>query len=134
MPSFIIVEYVWYILGRWGGIFAPPPSRPAIWEQPRKIPSWIGLRAKCIQSVINPNAESDNDGSNLEQDVDDAMEINSKPAGNLGEALAMLNKSQLLIQENDAENKVFRTFVSLTKKSWENMNEIKETKNYQWFF
>ena len=62
------------------------------------------------------------------------MEINSKPAGNLGEALAMLNKSQLLIQENDAENKVFRTFVSLTKKSWENMNEIKETKNYQWFF
>ena len=62
------------------------------------------------------------------------MEINSKPAGNLGEALAMLNKSQLLIQENDAENKVFRTVVSLTKKSWENMNEIKETKNYQWFF
>ena len=62
------------------------------------------------------------------------MEINSKPAGNLGEALAMLNKSQLLIQENDAENKVFRSVVSLTKKSWENMNEIKETKNYQWFF
>ena len=62
------------------------------------------------------------------------MEINSKPAGNLGEALAMLNKLQLLIQENDVENKVFRTVVSLTKKSWENMNEIKETKNYQWFF
>ena len=38
MPSFIIVGYVWHILGR-AGLFAPPPIR----EQPRKSPSWIGL-------------------------------------------------------------------------------------------
>ena len=60
------------------------------------------LRVKFIQSVINPNVESDDDGSDLEEDVDDAMEINSKPAVNLGEALAMLDKLQLLFEENDA--------------------------------
>ena len=38
------------------------------------------LRTECIQSVINPNGESDDYGSDLEEDVDDAMEINSKPA------------------------------------------------------
>ena len=31
------------------------------------------LRA-CIQLVINPNIESDDDGFDLEEDVDDAME------------------------------------------------------------
>lgn len=34
------------------------------------------LRDKCIQSVINLYFKSDNDGSDLEDDVDDAMEIN----------------------------------------------------------
>ena len=38
-PSFIIVGYVWQILGR-AGLFGPPPIR----EQRRKSPSWIGLR------------------------------------------------------------------------------------------
>ena len=35
MPGFIILGYVWQILGR--------GSTPPIREQPRKIPSWIGL-------------------------------------------------------------------------------------------
>ena len=39
MPSFITVGYVWRILGRRG------EKRPPIREQPRKSPSWIGLRA-----------------------------------------------------------------------------------------
>ena len=39
MPSFIIVGYVWKILGM-GGLFAPSLIR----EQPRKSPSWIGLK------------------------------------------------------------------------------------------
>ena len=34
MPSFIVVGYVWQILGRGG---------PFLHEQPRKSPSWIGL-------------------------------------------------------------------------------------------
>ena len=47
------------------------------------------LTAECIQSVINPKVKSDDDGSDLEEDVNDAMEINSKPAVNSGEALAI---------------------------------------------
>ena len=73
------------------------------------------LRSECIQSFINPNVESDNDGSDL--DIDEAMEINSKLVVNLGEALAMLDNLQLLFEENDAENEVLRSVVSLTKKS-----------------
>ena len=61
------------------------------------------LRSECIQSFINPNVESDNDGSDLD--------INS------GEVLAMLDNLQLLFEENDAENEVLRSVVSLTKKS-----------------
>ena len=74
------------------------------------------LRSECIQSFINPNVESDNDGSDLEEDIDEAMEINSKLAVNSGEALAMLHNLQLLFEENDAENEVLRSVVSLTKK------------------
>ena len=66
------------------------------------------LRAESIQSVVNPNVESDDDGS--------VLEINSKPAVNSGEALAMLDKLQLFFEENDAENEILRTVVSLTKK------------------
>ena len=40
VSSFMIVEYVWQILGR--GTFLPPPP-PSIREQSRKNPSWIGL-------------------------------------------------------------------------------------------
>ena len=40
MQSFIIVGYVWQILGR-GEIFDPPPH--PIRKQPWKNPSWIGL-------------------------------------------------------------------------------------------
>ena len=42
MPSFIIIGYVWHILGR--GPFWPPPIR----EQPRKSPSWIGLNVSWV--------------------------------------------------------------------------------------
>ena len=38
VPSFIIVEYVWQILGSVGFLASAP-----IREQPQKIPSWIGL-------------------------------------------------------------------------------------------
>ena len=41
VPSFIIAEYVRRILGT-GGQKGPPP--PLIREQPRKSPSWIGLK------------------------------------------------------------------------------------------
>ena len=42
----------------------------------------------------------------LEEDVDDAMEINSKLVVNSGETLAMLDKLQFFFKENDAENEV----------------------------
>ena len=42
MLSFIIIGYVWHILGR--GPFWPPP----IHEQPRKSPSWIGLNVSWV--------------------------------------------------------------------------------------
>ena len=45
VPSFIIVGYVWQILGR--GPFYPFPIR----EQPRKDPSWIGLRYFPVNSA-----------------------------------------------------------------------------------
>ena len=38
LPSFIIVGYLWQILGR-GDLFGP-----SIREQPRKCPSWIRVR------------------------------------------------------------------------------------------
>ena len=75
------------------------------------------LKAKCIQSVINPNVESDDDGSALEEDLDDAIEINSKPAVNSGEHLATLDELQIFFEENNAENEVLVSVVSLTKKS-----------------
>ena len=74
------------------------------------------LKAKCIQSVINPNVESEYDGSDLEECVDDAIDIKSKPAVNSGEPLAMLDKLQLFFEENDTENEVILSVVSLTKK------------------
>ena len=58
----------------------------------------------------------------LEEDVDDALEINSKPAVNSGEALAMLYKLQIFFEKNDVE------------KSRENKNQLKKTKNCQRFF
>ena len=42
------------------------------------------LRAEFIPSVINPNLESEDDDSDLEEDVDNAMEINSKSEVNSG--------------------------------------------------
>ena len=75
------------------------------------------LRAECIQSVINPNAESEYDGSELEEDVDDAIEINTKPAVNTGIASAMLDKLQFFFDENDEKNEVLRGVVLLTKKA-----------------
>ena len=43
VPSFIIVGYVWQILGRVGP-FCPPP--PPIYEQLLKYPFWTGLKQK----------------------------------------------------------------------------------------
>ena len=43
------------------------------------------------------------------------MEIDSKSAVNLGQALAMLDKLQVFFEENDAENQVLRSVTSLTK-------------------
>ena len=49
MPSFIIVGYLWQILGR-GSLFGPCPIR----EQPQKCPSWIGLKKpqNCLLYVL----------------------------------------------------------------------------------
>ena len=59
----------------------------------------------------------------MEENVDDAMEINSKPAGNSDEALAMRDKLQL-----------FLLVVLLIKQRCENENQMKKTKIYQHFF
>ena len=40
VQSFIIVGYVWQILGSGGQKALPPPPNR---EQPRKSPSWVGL-------------------------------------------------------------------------------------------
>ena len=88
------------------------------------------LRA-CIQLVINPNIESDDDGFDLEEDVDDAMETNSKPAVNSGGALAMLDKLQLFFEENDAENEALPCVVFLTKKVERMRIKSKKQKNHQ---
>ena len=60
------------------------------------------LRAKCIQSVTNENVEPDNNCSESKENEKDAMEIDSKSGVNSGEALAVLDK----LQENVAENEV----------------------------
>ena len=58
MPSFIIVGYVWLILGRGG------PKRPPIRKQPWKSPSWIGLKDVSIvdafQKVIDKSGRKPN--------------------------------------------------------------------------
>ena len=64
------------------------------------------LRAKCIQSVTNQNAEPDDNCSESEDNEEDAMEIDSKPAVNSGETFVTLDKLQVLFEENDAENEV----------------------------
>ena len=84
------------------------------------------IRAESIQSVVNPNVESDDDGS--------VLEINSKPAVNSGEALAMLDKLQLFFEENDAENEILRTVVSLTKKVEKMRIQSKKQKTINDFF
>ena len=58
------------------------------------------------QSVTNQNVEPDDNCSNSEDNKKDAMEIDSKSAVNSGEALAMLDKLQVFLEENDAENNV----------------------------
>ena len=70
------------------------------------------LWAKCIQSVTNQNVEPDNNYSESEDNEEDAMEIDSKSAVNLGKALAMLDKLQVFFEENDAENQVLRSVTS----------------------
>ena len=45
MPSFIIIGYVWQVLGR--GAFLPTPIR----EPPQKSPSWIGLILIDLQTL-----------------------------------------------------------------------------------
>ena len=69
------------------------------------------------RSVTNQNVEPDDNCSNSEDNKEDAMEIDSKSAVNSGEALAMLDKLQVFLEENDAENDVLRSVTSLTKKA-----------------
>ena len=70
-----------------------------------------------VQSVTNQNVEPDDNCSNSEDNKEDAMQIDSKSAVNSGEALAMLDKLQVFLEENDAENDVLRSVTSLTKKA-----------------
>ena len=70
-----------------------------------------------VQSVTNQNVEPDDNCSNSEDNKEDAMKIDSKSAVNSGEALAMLDKLQVFLEENDAENDVLRSVTSLTKKA-----------------
>ena len=52
MSRLIILGYVWQIWGR--GVFLPPPS--PIRKQPRKSPSWIGLKSG-FKRTINWNTK-----------------------------------------------------------------------------
>ena len=92
------------------------------------------LRAKCIQSVTKQNVEPDDNCSESEYSEEDAIEIDSKSAVNSGEALAMLNKLQVLFEENDAENEGLQSVTSLTKKVEKMRIESKKRKNITNFF
>ena len=58
------------------------------------------------------NVEPDNNCSESEDNEENAMEIDSKSAVDSGEALAMLDKLQVLFEENDAENEVLRSLTN----------------------
>ena len=62
------------------------------------------------------------------------MEVASKSALNLGEALAMLDKLQVFFENDDAENKVLLSVISLTKKVGKMRTEFKKQKNITDFF
>ena len=62
------------------------------------------------------------------------MEIDSKSALDLGEALAMLDKLQFFFKKNDAENKVLLSVISLTKKVEKMRTEFKKQKDITDFF
>ena len=88
------------------------------------------LKATCIHSVINPNGESD--FFDLEEHVDDAMEINLKPAVNW-QPLTMLDKSTFLWRKWCRKRSLTKCcFVD--KKSRQNLNRIQETKTISDFF
>ena len=80
------------------------------------------------------NVEPDNNCSESEDNEENAMEIDSKSAVDLGEALAMLDKLQVLFEENDAENEVLRSLTSLTKKVEKMRIESKKQKSTTDFF
>ena len=63
------------------------------------------LKATCIHSVINPNGDFDIFDS--EEHVDDAMEINSKPAVNSGQPLTMLDKYNHSLKKMMQQTKSF---------------------------
>ena len=62
------------------------------------------------------------------------MEIDSKSALDLGEALAMLDKLQVFFKKHDAENKVLLSVISLTKKVEKMRTEFKKQKDITDFF
>ena len=62
------------------------------------------------------------------------MEIDSKSALDLGEALAMLDKLQFFFKKNDAENNVLLSVISLTKKVEIMRTEFKKQKDITDFF
>ena len=80
------------------------------------------------------NVEPDNNCSESEDNEENAMEIDSKSAVDSGEALAMLDKLQVLFEENDAENEVLRSLTSLTKKVEKMRIESKKQKSTTDFF
>ena len=62
------------------------------------------------------------------------LEIDSKPAVNSDEVLAMLDKLQVFFEKNDSENEVLWSVTSLTKKVEKMRIESKKQKNINDFF
>ena len=59
------------------------------------------LREECIQSAINLDIEPEN--SDLEEDTNDMMGIDSEPAVSSGKVFEILDKLQVFLEKNDAE-------------------------------
>ena len=59
--------------------------------------------------------KADDNCSESENNEEDAMENGSKSVVNSGETLAMFDKLQVFLEENDVENEVLRSLTSLTQ-------------------
>ena len=119
MPSFIIVGYVWQILGR---------GLPPIREQPRKGPSWIGLKNNQHDASVS-NIILRTDNSKLNATYREVNQILSELRHEKNIYLIDYpkkikpnhpNKGKLHLNKNDS-NILSRTFV----------NEISRVFNWQ---